>query len=137
MSIGGGLGIGGVVIVIIAAFLGYDPGQILSTVQQVSPPRETGTPVEGVPTDEMGHFVSKVLGSTEDVWMEIFRRSGKEYRPPKLVLYSGAVRSACGLGRSAVGPFYCPNDEHCDIDLSVYQDLKDLFPPPSDLAPPF
>ena len=134
MSIGGGLGIGGVVIVIIAAFLGYDPGQILSTVQQVSPPRETGTPVEGVPTDEMGHFVSKVLGSTEDVWMEIFRRSGKEYRPPKLVLYSGAVRSACGLGRSAMGPFYCPNDEQVYIDLSFYQDLKDRFHAPGDFA---
>src|SRR5258706_537668 len=134
MSIGGGLGIGGVVIAIIAAFLGLDPGQVLNTVQQVSPPQETGTPIEGVPKDEMGQFVSKVLGSTEDVWAEIFRANGKEYRPPKLVLYSGAVRSACGMGQSAMGPFYCPNDEQLYIDLSFYRDLKDRFHAPGDFA---
>jgi predicted metalloprotease len=134
MSIGGGLGIGGVVIAIIAAFLGMDPGAVLNTVQQVSPPKETGTPKEGVPADEMGVFVAKVLGSTEDVWTEIFRASGKQYRTPKLVLYTGLVKSACGMGQSAMGPFYCPNDENLYIDLAFYQDLKNRFRAPGDFA---
>jgi uncharacterized protein len=134
MSIGGGLGIGGVIIAIVAAFLGMDPGQVLNTVQQVSPPRETGVQKEGVPADEMGQFVSRVLGSTEDVWTGIFRESGNQYRAPKLVLYTGAVRSACGMGQSAMGPFYCPNDEKLYVDLSFYQDLKTRFRAPGDFA---
>lgn len=134
MSIGGGLGIGGVIIAIVAAFLGMDPGQVLNTVQQVSPPRETGQQKDGVPADEMGQFVSRVLGSTEDVWNAIFRQSGSQYRQPKLVLYSGAVRSACGMGQSAMGPFYCPGDEKLYVDLSFYQDLKTRFRAPGDFA---
>ena len=134
MSVGGGLGIGGVVIAIIAAFLGMDPGAVLNTVQQVSPPRETGVQKEGVPTDEMGQFVSRVLGSTEDVWTAIFRENGSQYRAPTLVLYSGAVRSACGMGQSAMGPFYCPSDEKLYVDLSFYQDLKTRFRAPGDFA---
>ena len=134
MSIGGGLGIGGIVIAIVAAFLGLDPGAVLNTVQQVAPPKETGVQKEGVPTDEMGQFVSRVLGSTEDVWTAIFRQNGAEYRAPTLVLYSGAVRSACGMGQSAMGPFYCPNDEKLYVDLSFYQDLKTRFRAPGDFA---
>ena len=134
MSVGGGLGIGAVIIAIVAAFLGMDPGQVLNTVQQVSPPRETGQQKEGVPADEMGQFVSRVLGSTEDVWSAIFRESGSQYRAPKLVLYTGAVRSACGMGQSAMGPFYCPNDEKLYVDLSFYEDLKTRFRAPGDFA---
>lgn len=134
MSIGGGLGIGGVIIAIVAAFLGMDPGTVLNTVQQVSPPRETGQQKDGVPADEMGQFVSRVLGSTEDVWTPIFQQSGSQYRAPKLVLYTGAVRSACGMGQSAMGPFYCPNDEKLYVDLSFYQDLKTRFRAPGDFA---
>jgi len=59
----------------------------------------------------MKAFVSTVLGYTEDMWSEIFRQSGSAYREPKLVLFSGAVRSACGMGQAAMGPFYCPPDE--------------------------
>ena len=134
VSIGGGLGIGGVVIAIIAAFLGMDPGAVLNTVQQVTPPKETGTAKEGTPTDEMGVFVAKVLGSTEDVWTQIFRASGQQYRVPELVLYKGLAKSACGMGQSAMGPFYCPNDEKLYVDLSFYEDLKTRFRAPGDFA---
>ncbi len=136
IGIGGGVGIGGIVIAIVAAFLGYDPGQVLQTVQQVeqAAPQAQQRGREGAPTDEMGQFVAKVLGSTEDAWSEIFRNSNATYRNPKLVLYSGAVRSACGLGRSAMGPFYCPNDEQLYIDLSFYNDLRTRFHAPGDFA---
>jgi predicted metalloprotease len=75
-----------------------------------------------------------VLGSTEVVWGGIFERSGSEYRAPTLVLYDGQVRSACGLGRSAMGPFYCPNDERLYIDLAFYRDLQARFHAPGDFA---
>jgi len=128
MSIGGGLGIGGVVIAIIAAFLGLDPGQVLNTVQQVSPPQETGTPKEGVPTDEMGQFVSKVLGTTEVEWKKIFEASGQRYRNPTLVMFSGATRAdQCGQAQSAMGPFYCPSDQKIYLDTSFFRDLERRF----------
>src|SRR3954470_21229093 len=85
----GGMGIGGIIIAIVAAFLGFDPGQVLNTVQEVqqaSPKAQQHGP-EGAPSDTMGQFVSKVLGSTEDVWGAIFQKNGKQYRQPKLVLY--------------------------------------------------
>jgi predicted metalloprotease len=137
IGMGGGLGIGGVVIAIIAAFLGFDPGQVLNTVnsvQQTSSPADTREAPRGAPADPMGQFVAKVLGSTEDVWSEIFRQSGSRYTPPTLVLYSGAVRSACGLGQAAMGPFYCPGDQKLYIDLAFYEDLKRRFHAPGDFA---
>jgi predicted metalloprotease len=136
MGVGvGGLGVGGVVIALIAYFLGFDPSTAIQTAQQIAPQREAQqAPRAGTPTDEMGQFVSKVLGSTEDVWTEIFRASGREYRNPKLVLYEQAVRSACGMGQSAMGPFYCPNDEKLYIDLAFYRDLRARFHAPGDFA---
>jgi predicted metalloprotease len=136
IGVGGGLGIGGVVIAIIAAFLGFDPGQVLNTVQQAqqAAPADTREAPRGAPADAMGQFVSKVLGSTEDVWGEIFRQNGSTYKPPTLVLYSGAVRSACGTGQAAMGPFYCPNDEKLYLDLSFFEDLQRRFRAPGDFA---
>ena len=131
----GGLGVGGIVIALIAYFLGVDPTTAVNTAEQLAPHRETAqAPREGAPADEMGQFVAKVLGSTEDVWSAIFLASGSQYRDPKLVLYTGAVRSACGLGQSAMGPFYCPNDEHLYIDLAFYDDLRRRFHAPGDFA---
>jgi predicted metalloprotease len=132
IGIGGGLGIGGVVIALIAAFLGMDPSAVLNTVQSNAP--DTREAPKGAPADEMGQFVSKVLASTEDVWTEIFKQNGRQYRAPTLVLYSGAVRSACGMGQAAMGPFYCPNDEKLYIDLKFYEDLKRRFRAPGDFA---
>ena len=135
MGMAGGVGIGGVVIAIIAAFLGFDPGQVLNTVESVqsqrADPREAP---KGAPTDDMGQFVSKVLASTEDVWTEVFRQNGRQYTPPTLVLYERGVRSACGMGQTAMGPFYCPNDQKLYIDLSFYNDLRTRFKAPGDFA---
>jgi uncharacterized protein len=133
MGMGAGLGIGGVVIAIIAAFLGFDPGQVLNTVQEVAP-ADTREAPRGAPADPTGQFVSKVLGSTEDVWGAIFKENGRSYRPPTLVLYNGAVRSACGTGQAAMGPFYCPNDEKLYLDLSFFADLQRRFRAPGDFA---
>jgi uncharacterized protein len=132
--VGGGLGIGGIVIALIAYFLGVDPGTVTSVAEQVAPQRDMREAPKGTPADEMGQFVSKVLGSTEDVWGRIFERSGSQYRPPTLVLYDGQVRSACGMGQSAMGPFYCPNDEKLYVDLSFYRDLQTRFHAPGDFA---
>jgi predicted metalloprotease len=134
MGMAGGVGIGGVVIAIIAAFLGFDPGQVLNTVQSVETQRDTREVPKGAPKDEMGQFVSKVLASTEDVRTAIFKANGREYHAPTLVLYEGGVRSACGMGQTAMGPFYCPNDEKLYIDLKFYNDLRERFHAPGDFA---
>ena len=79
-------------------------------------------------------FVKHVLAETEDVWDDLFRRLGKQYRQPKLMLFTGKVDSACGLADSAVGPFYCPGDEKVYIDLQFYDELKQRFHAPGDFA---
>ncbi len=132
--VGGGLGIGGVVIAVVAYFLGFDPSAVLSVVEQVAPQGETREAPKGAPADQMGQFVAKVLGSTESVWGKVFPQSGNTYRPPTLVLYDGQVRSACGMGQAAMGPFYCPGDEKLYIDLAFFRDLQTRFGAPGDFA---
>jgi predicted metalloprotease len=78
-------------------------------------------------SDQMGEFVSAVLGSTEVQWREIFARVGKTYRTPTLVMFSGATVSACGFAQSAMGPFYCPNDQKVYLDTTFFQDLQQRF----------
>jgi uncharacterized protein len=130
----GGLGVGGVVIALIAYFLGFDPGAVLNTVEQVRPQADTREAPTGAPADPEGQFVSKVLGSTETVWSGIFRLSNAQYRPPTLVLYQGQVRAACGLAQSAMGPFYCERDEKLYVDLAFFRDLQTRFHSPGDFA---
>ena len=85
--------------------------------------------------DELAEFVSVTLKDTEDVWVKLFREElGRNYRIPTLVLFEGAVRSACGHTSSAAGPFYCPGDEKLYIDLSFYRELKEKFRAPGDFA---
>ncbi len=138
--IGGGLGVGGIVIALIAYFVfGIDPGTVMNVTEQVAPQQESREAPKGAPADEMGQFVSKVLGSTEAAWSRLFEQSNApqsnaRYRAPTLVLYDGQVRSACGMGQSAMGPFYCPGDEKLYIDLSFYRDLKTRFRAPGDFA---
>src|SRR6185369_11534472 len=132
--VGGGLGVGGVVIALVAYFLGFDPSTVLNLAEQTAPQADTRKAPTGAPADAMGQFVSKVLGSTEDVWSGIFQKSQKSYRAPTLVLYEQAVRSACGTGQSAMGPFYCPNDEKLYLDLSFFRDLQTRFRAPGDFA---
>ena len=132
--VGGGLGVGGIAIAVIAYFLGFDPATVLNVAEQVVPQRETREAPKGAPTDEMGQFVAKVLGSTESVWGEILQQSNSRYRPPTLVLYDGQVRSACGMGQAAMGPFYCAGDEKLYIDLAFFRDLQTRFRAPGDFA---
>ena len=130
---GGGIGLGGIVIALIAYFLGADPQTAMQVGEQVAPPHQAQV-AKGTPNDQLGQFVAKVLGSTEDVWTQIFQQSGSEYRPPTLVLYDHVTRSACGMGQAAMGPFYCPNDEKLYVDLSFYRDLQNRFHAPGDFA---
>ena len=137
MGMAGGLGVGGIVIAVIAYFLGFDPGTVLDVAQQVGNQREAGQARDapkGAPSDEMGQFVSKVLGSTETVWGKIFQQSNRPYHPPTLVLYDGQVRSACGTAQSAMGPFYCAGDEKLYVDLSFFRELQTRFGAPGDFA---
>jgi predicted metalloprotease len=132
--VGGGLGVGAIVIGLVAYFLGFDPSAVLNVAEQVAPQRETREAPKGAPADEMGQFVAKILGSTEAVWGKIFQESKSQYRPPTLVLYDGQVRSACGMAQSAVGPFYCPGDEKLYLDLAFFRDLQARFHAPGDFA---
>jgi predicted metalloprotease len=132
--VGGGLGVGAIVIGLVAYFLGFDPGAVMNVAEQVAPQRETREAPKGAPADEMGQFVAKILGSTEAVWGKIFQESKSQYRPPTLVLYDGQVRSACGMAQSAVGPFYCPGDEKLYLDLAFFRDLQARFHAPGDFA---
>jgi uncharacterized protein len=134
IGMGGGLGIGGIVVAIIAYFLGFDPGTALNVAQQVAPQQTSREAPRGAPGDQMGQFVSKVLGSTEDVWGRIFQQSNAQYRAPTLVLYDGQTPSACGMGQAAMGPFYCQNDEKLYVDLSFFRDLQTRFGAPGDFA---
>ena len=133
IGIGGGVGIGTVVIAIIAMFLGVDPSTVINMAEQAAPQQQQARD-PSAPPDEMQVFVSKVLGSTEDIWREVFRAGGARYQEPKLVLFTQATRSACGMGQSAMGPFYCPNDGSVYIDLAFYKALRDRFRAPGDFA---
>jgi predicted metalloprotease len=124
-----------VVIALLAYFLGIDPGVVTDVAERAGVgTQEASEAPRGAPQDEMGQFVSKVLGSTEDVWGRIFQQSGRRYRAPTLVLYDGQVRSACGMGQAAMGPFYCPGDEKLYLDLSFFRDLQARFRAPGDFA---
>jgi uncharacterized protein len=131
--IGGGLGT--VLLVIVALYFGVDPSILLN---QAGPPlpesRESAPYSASAEEQRLADFVSVVLGDTEDTWRALFQRMGKEYEEPKLVLFTGAVQSACGMASAAVGPFYCPADRKVYIDLSFYGDLKNKFGAPGDFA---
>lgn len=126
--------IGTIVLGLIVALLGGDPSVIWN--QQQAPPPRTEAPQtqRSAASDRMVKFVSVVLADTEDTWHSLFRQMGRTYVDPKLVLYSGAVQSACGYARAAVGPFYCPADQKLYIDLSFYRDLQNKYQAPGDFA---
>jgi len=133
VGIAGG-GIGGVVLVVLALLFGVDPSVILSG-DGPAPQQETARyapPPEG--QEELRRFVSQVLATTEDAWSDIFRANGRTYEPPRLVLFSGAVQSACGTASTAVGPFYCPGDQRVYLDLSFLQDMRRSLGAPGDFA---
>jgi len=132
----GGIGIGTVVLALVAWYFGFDPQAVLDASQAVQAPSQAQSRPSGEPParDDMSIFVRKVLASTEDTWETIFRDGGSQYQKPGLVLFSDATRTACGTGQAAMGPFYCPGDQKVYIDLSFYRDLRDRFRAPGDFA---
>ena len=129
-----GGGIGGILIVLLVAFLGGDPGVILDQLGG-SGGTTSNQPYEATQEEEeLAEFVSVVLADTEEVWTEVFAEEGMEYVEPTLVLYTGSVESACGTAGAAVGPFYCPGDYKLYIDLSFYNELQTQFQAPGDFA---
>jgi predicted metalloprotease len=131
----GGIGIGTIVVLgLIGWALGIDPRILIGGAEMMSRNSETqqqsdagSTTSTGAPSDEMGQFVSAVLGSTEAQWTDIFAQAGKKYTPPTLVMFSGATRSGCGSAQAAMGPFYCPLDQKVYLDTSFFQDLERRF----------
>jgi hypothetical protein len=133
MVIGGGIGT--IVIVLIALFLGADPRALLMLLQPGNPQPAPGAggPVN-VDADELDRFIRVVLADTEDVWTEVFEEMGRTYRKPTLRMFTGSTSSGCGFAGAAMGPFYCPADEKVYIDLGFYEDLKTRFHAPGDFA---
>jgi predicted metalloprotease len=133
---GGGIGI--VLLAVVAMFFGIDPSVILqgglpgSEGPATAPQRQqANAPARDDPVKQ---FVARVLGSTEDVWTEVFAAAGRAYKQPTLVLFNGAVQSACGYAQAAVGPFYCPPDQKLYLDLDFLNALQQRFQAPGDFA---
>ena len=137
--LGGGLFKGGIGTIVVALALGYflgiDPSVLLQLQQGLGPSVSTEVDYKPTPEEaELADFVSVVLADTEDTWREIFKNAGLTYEEPKLVLFSGSVRSACGMASSAMGPFYCPADRKVYIDLAFFSDLRKRHGAPGDFA---
>jgi predicted metalloprotease len=143
-SIGGrgaGIGCGGLLLVLLVSWLtGINPLQLLNMVNSASPSASTApaNPSQSAPApapnDQLGKFASVVLASTESVWTDLFAASGKTYEKPKLVLFSGGMRSACGIASTASGPFYCQLDRKVYLDTSFFQELSQRFGAPGEFA---
>jgi hypothetical protein len=128
-----GGGIGTLLLLLVAMFFGFDPSAVVPTNGRPPVVRPDGT-AASPRHDEIRDFESVVLADTEDTWRELFPQMNREYRDPKLVLFTGAVQSACGVAGAAVGPFYCPADEKVYLDLDFFQTLRDRFRAPGDFA---
>ena len=120
----GGLGIGGILIYLLISFLGGDPSQVVQNLPSTQTEQTTGEYVEEQWEADLRVFASQILAGTEDVWTEEFRKMGKTYQPPKLVIFSDAVNSGCGNATSASGPFYCSADQCVYIDLEFFKNMK-------------
>ncbi|HKO99441.1 MAG TPA: neutral zinc metallopeptidase [Pyrinomonadaceae bacterium] len=131
IAIGGGLG--SIVLIVLALLFGADPRQLLEQLPTETQPTQTSRPTNPQ-EEELAKFTKVVLATTEDVWREIFRQSGRQYRDPTLQLFSDRASSACGIAGAAVGPFYCPGDEKVYIDLSFFRELESKFQAPGDFA---
>jgi hypothetical protein len=135
VKIGGVSGLGLLAIVVIGMFLGIDPTVLLQGIPDIQTPSVSVQPGDRPAlNDDQRQFVAVVLGETEDVWHEAFQKMGRTYQTPTLVLFSGAVESACGIAGSAVGPFYCPSDHKIYLDLSFFEDLQARFGASGDFA---
>ena len=142
---GGGIGFGGrsigigtiVIALVGGAIFGINPLTILGMLGGdggPAPQAQQGPAPAPPANDPMAKFVSTVLADTEDVWTQLFKQGGANYINPKLVLFRGAVRTGCGQGQAAMGPFYCPGDQKVYIDLGFYETLKSRLGAPGDFA---
>ena len=134
--IGGGLGIGGIVLVLaVSYFTGINPLTLINMLNGVQSMPDSSAPSEPVPTgspdDKLGKFASVVLADTETTWKQLL---GPRYEDPRLVLFTGAVQSACGTASSAVGPFYCPGDHKVYLDLSFFNVMAQRLGAAGDFA---
>ncbi len=133
-----GLGLGGIVMIAIITFL--SGGNIGDVVNNVGQQMAQGQVVEQSDREftkeeeELAKFSRQILASTEDVWTKVFQKMGREYQPPKMVLYTGAVQTACGQGNAQVGPFYCSGDQCLYIDLSFFTTMKKSLGAEGDFA---
>ena len=140
MNAGGmiaGGGIGTLLLILIMIFLGANPAKLMEQVGQQQPQNKQQTSVN--PADDrdapLKEFVSVVMRDTEDVWGRLFREQiSARYQEPKLVLFKGQVRSACGAATASVGPFYCPGDSNLYLDFDFFRDLKNDLKAPGDFA---
>ena len=132
IAVGGGLGT--LVIMILALLFGFDPQTLLQQSPDNQPTQVQTSRPQSSEEEELKQFVAVVLAKSEDVWQDVFRQNGRQYREPTLVLFTDQVRSACGIAGAAVGPFYCPRDEKVYIDLAFYEELRRQFSAPGDFA---
>ena len=128
LSTAGGIGIGGIIVAALLTWvMGGNP---LDAIQQAAEQQmNVSTQTEGnreftEEEEELAKFSRQILAGTEDVWTEVFRQMGREYVPPRMVLYTGAVKTACGNGSASMGPFYCSGDQCLYIDLSFFTSMK-------------
>jgi predicted metalloprotease len=119
---------------VLALLFGVNPSRLLEQVPSGEPPATQSSRPQNAEEEELKQFVAVVLGKTEDVWSDVFRKNGRQYREPTLVLFTDQVQSACGVAGAAVGPFYCPGDEKVYIDLGFYEELRRQFQAPGDFA---
>ncbi|HEY6217750.1 MAG TPA: neutral zinc metallopeptidase [Pyrinomonadaceae bacterium] len=132
VAVGGGLG--SLLLLVLALIFGVDPRQLLQQPTDSPPAQVQTSRPQTAQEDELKQFVAVVLAKSEDVWTEVFRENGRQYRDPTLVLFTDRVQSACGMAGAAVGPFYCPGDEKVYIDLAFYEQLRREFQAPGDFA---
>lgn len=127
----GSIGVGTIVLALVAMYFGIDP----SVVLQMAEGPAIEQPSQAPASDPQTKFVARVLGETEDTWSELFQQHvGQPYQPPTLVLFRGATPTACGTGQSAMGPFYCPADSKVYIDLSFFDEMARRLNAPGDFA---
>jgi predicted metalloprotease len=130
----GGGGLGALLLMVLALVFGVDPRQFIEQVPESPPSQVQTSRPQNSEEEELKQFVAVVLAKSEDVWTDVFRLNGRQYREPTLVLFTDQVRSACGIAGAAVGPFYCPGDEKVYIDLAFYEQLRREFRAPGDFA---
>lgn len=129
-----GGGIGAIVLALVAMYFGVDPSVVLNQTGNLVPTQEEQQTTFSPEEERLKEFMSVVLADTEDVWGALFQESGQPYQPPKLVLFSGAVESACGFAEAAMGPFYCPGDQKLYLDMSFFNELAQRHDAPGDFA---